>query len=798
MSDEYKKINGPDESKPLGPQVLKVEQANRYLLEDIMYDMDNHLQWEISRLRESCISSLTQWAYVATVGTGKTFALTRAAAKAVKKGWRVAIRTPTTKHAYEVKAEIDKVSPGAAGIWLGREQENPNNPGVKMCPRAAEVVAAQAVGGDPEHVCGSKKRGYCKYHPQATSEGCGYKQQNLTEKQIIILAGDSILEFVPREPMRQEKRPHGFQFDLIILDEFDPQGLIHSGNGIIDLNCIDATNIRLSDDNQIQDILSMFLQEIHAQFVGKKRYLTPLSYQHPPEDMAIEEVLELSATRTCSSNPPSGSSEPNGVAKSQMPIDKKTTIETLQGILDVAKAAVPKAIGKDQFRTMSAAQIYEMNKGQYEIRQIVLNIAKICELMIQAVAKDVVELKHLEIRSENGGISVNYLKIINLQYFFPPVLVFDATLEYELARCILPNLKIRSQLHVSDGAGVRRFQLIDTALSYSTLKSSEKWPVRLRLWSELCRTMFGLTGLLIPKFLRQDIEPNLNDGIMLGHFGDLKGTNKFQHVAALIVASRPAVNPRQAERNAAIISWQNIQALEEGDGWYPREEAHIVYRQNTDYSWPVSHDKHPDRLAEAVRRSITEANIEQALGRGRSTRRSEAEPLTEYLLTSVPTNRPVDGAFSVAQLKAATSWIGVFLLAGLWIPLGAKGTGDILHRFVLALKSQRPETLYYNLIGLSAFEGPDGAADWRKKQIQDNFEISCLAQVVDDAFREGVPTVDLLFSPFPLTAFQPIRAKVPGARYFAQLHVRVEKGLTPREALLAVLGPYGREIEIEG
>jgi len=199
---------------------------------------------------------------------------------------------------------------------------------------------------------------------------------------------------------------------------------------------------------------------------------------------------------------------------------------------------------------------------------------------------------------------------------------------------------------------------------------------------------------------------------------------------------------------------------------------------------------------EAVRQSITEASVEQAAGRGRSTRRSKEEPLTEYLLTSVPTNRPVDGIFSVAQFKAATSWIGVFLQAGLWIALGTKGGGDLLHKLSLAVKSQRPETLYSNLIGVSAFESADGASRWRKKQIQDNFEISKLAHAVDDALHAEFESVELLCSPFPLTAFQPIRAKVRGARCFAQVYVRVAPGQTAEEALRAVLGPYSEDVEI--
>jgi len=115
----------------------------------------------------------------------------------------------------------------------------------------------------------------------------------------------------------------------------------------------------------------------------------------------------------------------------------------------------------------------------------------------------------------------------------------------------------------------------------------------------------------------------------------------------------------------------------------------------------------------------------------------------------------------------------------------------------LSVKSQRPETLYSNLIGVSAFESADGASRWRKKQIQDNFEISKLAHAVDDALQAAFESVELLCSPLPLTAFQPIRAKVRGARYFAQVYVRVTEGQSAREALTAVLGPFAEDVEIE-
>ena len=98
-------------------------------------------------------------AYVATVGVGKTGAIVLVVEDAVKRGLRVAIRTPTLALGLELLVRIEKAVPGASGLWFGRDQPNPNSPSQKMCLRADDVRAAQFVGAEPRDVCGSKKRG---------------------------------------------------------------------------------------------------------------------------------------------------------------------------------------------------------------------------------------------------------------------------------------------------------------------------------------------------------------------------------------------------------------------------------------------------------------------------------------------------------------------------------------------------------------------------------------------------------------------------------------------------------------
>ena len=120
-----------------------------------------------------------------------------------------------------------------------------------------------------------------------------------------------------------------------------------------------------------------------------------------------------------------------------------------------------------------------------------------------------------------------------------------------------------------------------------------------------------------------------------------------------------------------------------------------------------------------------------------------------------------------------------------------------MHPIFRGICSQRRESLLEHIIGDPAFEGPDRTSKWRKDQLADNPQVARLVNQVDRKLGNGDASIDLLFAPFPLTAFKPIRSKVRGARYFAQVYVRVAPRQTAEAALRAVLGPYSEEVEIK-
>ena len=98
--------------------------------------------------------------------------------------------------------------------------------------------------------------------------------------------------------------------------------------------------------------------------------------------------------------------------------------------------------------------------------------------------------------------------------------------------------------------------------------------------------------------------------------------------------------------------------------------------------------------------------------------------------------------------------------------------------------------------GDPAFEGPDAAADWRKKQADDNPEIGALTREIDKALGARAKSIEILCADYPLHDFAPVEAKVRGSRYFARVHVRTGEGQTAVEALSALLGPVAGELEI--
>ena len=120
--------------------------------------------------------------------------------------------------------------------------------------------------------------------------------------------------------------------------------------------------------------------------------------------------------------------------------------------------------------------------------------------------------------------------------------------------------------------------------------------------------------------------------IKTAHFGNLRGLDQHRQVAGLIVIGRPMPPPADVERIAGILTGREIEQRVEG--WYPTEVVHLVGRDGTVAT--VEADRHPDEIAEAVRRAICQDELLQAVGRARGVSRTVANPVEVILLGNVP------------------------------------------------------------------------------------------------------------------------------------------------------------------
>jgi hypothetical protein len=144
----------------------------------------------------------------------------------------------------------------------------------------------------------------------------------------------------------------------------------------------------------------------------------------------------------------------------------------------------------------------------------------------------------------------------------------------------------------------------------------------------------GEWGVILPKeaeiAIRAACEvPNF---IKLHHFGALRGLDELRDARGLIVVGRPMAAPGAVEQIAGALSGRAVETVE--SDWYPAEVVQLRAKDGSPMS--VEADRHPDQLAEAVRASIAEGELIQAIGRARGLNRTAENPVEVVLLTNVP------------------------------------------------------------------------------------------------------------------------------------------------------------------
>ena len=244
------------------------------------------------------------------------------------------------------------------------------------------------------------------------------------------------------------------------------------------------------------------------------------------------------------------------------------------------------------------------------------------------------------------------------------LLFLDATGSAEKLRHWAPNLRT---VNINVTA---QFQYVTQVIGARFSRSMLTQPHNVRRLADLLMTELAVAGELLV-VCQKDVELPLtalivqrggvqaaaglhrfpNGGTLhLTHFGNLTGSNAWQHVPAAIIAGRPATNCTDGERMAEIVRGRaGVTAHQEADQ-FPTRPAALRMRDGTGHRVEAQ-PWHPDELTEACRWGVSEAGVLQALARLRGVQRIAANPCRVVLLGELALPLDVDVVTSWGEVQ---------------------------------------------------------------------------------------------------------------------------------------------------
>jgi putative DNA primase/helicase len=249
----------------------------------------------------------------------------------------------------------------------------------------------------------------------------------------------------------------------------------------------------------------------------------------------------------------------------------------------------------------------------------------------------------------------------------PPILHLDATLRPELVQSYLPRIDIGAPVAARQ-PHVRIRQVTGSPTSARALTPGPDAPERnskaaathlrdLRAWIALRARQCSRPGSTVDLLVvgqKAAIDALRGAGlpprVEAAHFNALSGLDRWGGVGGMIVLGRTLPAPRTVELIAKALTGRVPTPNPEDAGWwYPMVERRL--RLQNGRTAPLAMETHADPMAEAVRWSICEGELIQAIGRGRGVNRTAATALEIDLLTDVALPVTVDALVCWSELR---------------------------------------------------------------------------------------------------------------------------------------------------
>ncbi|WP_428671911.1 DUF7146 domain-containing protein [Reyranella sp.] len=234
-----------------------------------------------------------------------------------------------------------------------------------------------------------------------------------------------------------------------------------------------------------------------------------------------------------------------------------------------------------------------------------------------------------------------------------PTLHLDATADMDLLRRRFPHSELVADIAAAEphatvhqvvgntfgchALGVRRAKDAGGEWKTGLAKTDLAEDVRRDILSRVS-ALGGRALVIAPKALALHWRTILPAHVAVEWFGNLRGIDAYGDVHGLFVVGRWGVRPNTVGRLAAVLSGRAVERLP-GKDWYPTETITLQAADST--SRTVDADRHPNALAEAVRKALVVGELLQGTGRGRGVQRGPAMPLSIVVYGNTPLPLPL-------------------------------------------------------------------------------------------------------------------------------------------------------------
>ena len=526
-------------------------------------------------------------------------------------------------HRIEAEAAAQGVSVSVR-IWRGREAIEPET-GEQMCLDVPAVKAAQRAMLRPQDAVCKSADGACPFFSR-----CQYQAQRQASADIWLVAHASLFH----------ERPKAIgQPAVLIVDEgiwqaslrgFDPQ------KTAVGFGCLQRHPRMLRQNVVGDDVLDVMnaadLRETRHKLVTALRSLDAQKGKHLPVAPLLDAGLTAEMCR------------------------RAMALEWMR----LTTADIRPGMEGESFRRRTD----ELIEAQGDIRRL----ATMWQLLAEAIDSGKPASGRLSYELVKDGSGAEHEALVMRwssgisQGWHAPTLHVDATLKPELVQHLFPRLRMAADIRVA-APHQRTLAVVGKAFSHRAL--TEERDV-LKMWRAIslrARLTPGDTLVVVPKRAEDIIraKETIPAHIHLLHHNGTAGLDSFGQVSRLIVVGRTLPPPAMVSAMTAAITGEVVAEIGTADGWYKVEMATVQARDGSTVTLP--RERHLPGIPDAIRASVCEDQLIQAMGRGRGVNRTSDTPLeVEIWGDSEP---PVD--VDAFHLFEAPSKDEQAMAAGLWV-----------------------------------------------------------------------------------------------------------------------------------